>query len=128
MRLNFDIEKFRNVLMISMISVLMGQFYISPFNIGFRLTFAVFFMSLFLIYFENYSVMMITMSVGISTFLFRTIVYYLGSDISFFLVVIQYLPVLSYYNDYNTKVSGKYLSTDIINERNKQFLVKNYNN
>ena len=97
MRLKFDIEKFRNVLMISMISVLMGQFYISPFNIGFRLTFAVFFMSLFLIYFENYSVMMITMSVGISTFLFRTIVYYLGSDIGFGLVVIQYLPVLSYY-------------------------------
>lgn len=97
MKSGFNIEKFRNVLMISMISVLMGQFYISPFNIGFRLTFAVFFMSLFLIYFESYSIMMITMSVGISTFLFRTIVYYLGSSMPFDLVLLQYLPVLSYY-------------------------------
>ena len=97
MDITFDKEKFRNVLMISMIFVLMGQFYISPFNIGFRLTFAVFFMSLFLIHFENYSVMMITMSVGVSTFIFRTLVYYLGSGVPFGTVVIQYLPVLSYY-------------------------------
>ncbi len=90
-------KKIRNIFIISMVSVLMGQLYISPFNIVFRLTLAVFFMSLFLIYFKNYSIMMITMSVGFSTFLFRSIVYYLGSGISFEAVVIQYLPVLSYY-------------------------------
>ncbi len=42
-----------NILMISMVSVLMGQFYISPPNLGFRLTLAVFFMSLFLLYFRK---------------------------------------------------------------------------
>ncbi len=95
--INCDEKKVRNIFIISMISVLMGQIYISPFNIVFRLTLAVFFMSIFLIYFKNYSIMMITLSVGFSTFLFRSIVYYLGSDMSFESVLIQYLPVLSYY-------------------------------
>lgn len=95
--LSYDSKKIRNIFIISMISVLMGQLYISPFNIVFRLTLAVFFMSLFLIYFKDYSIMMITMSVGFSTFLFRSIVYYLGSDMSFETVLLQYLPVLSYY-------------------------------
>ncbi len=95
--IRYDSKKARNIFIISMISVFMGQLYISPFNIVFRLTLAVFFMSLFLIYFKNYSIIMITMSVGFSTFLFRSIVYYLGSSMSFEAVVIQYIPVLSYY-------------------------------
>jgi two-component system sensor histidine kinase YcbA len=86
-----------NILMISMISVLMGQFFISPPNLGFRLTLAVFFMSLFLLYFRSYNVLLITMAVGISTFLFRSAVYYLGSDGTFLNAVMEYLPVLSYY-------------------------------
>lgn len=90
-------QNFRNIFIISMISVFMGQFYISPFNIGFRLTLAVFFMSLFLIYFDNYNVIVITMSVGISTFVFRTLVFYLGSNMPFIEVVIKYIPVLFYY-------------------------------
>jgi len=90
-------QKLRDIFIISMISVLMGQFYLSPFNIGFRLTLAVFFMSLFLIYFNNYSVFLITMSVGISTFIFRTLVFYLGNDVFFITVVMKYIPVLSYY-------------------------------
>ena len=90
-------QKFRNVFIICMISVLMGQFYISPFNTVFRLTLAVFFMSLFLIYFEDYSIMLITMSVGVSTFLFRSIVNFVGSDLSFIEVLAIYFPVLTYY-------------------------------
>lgn len=92
-----DKSVFVNIFMISMISVLMGQFYISPPNLGFRLTLAVFFMSLFLLYFRNYNIMLITMSVGISTFLFRSTVYYVSSDVAFWNAVIEYLPVLSYY-------------------------------
>lgn len=90
-------QKMRNIFIICMISVLMGQFYISPFNTVFRLTLAVFFMSLFLIYFENYSVMLITMSVGISTLLFRTIVNYVGSGLTYPEVFMIYFPVLTYY-------------------------------
>ena len=80
-----------------MISVLMGQFYISPFNTVFRLTLAVFFMSLFLIYFEDYSIMLITMSVGVSTFIFRSIVIYVGNDLSIIESLAIYFPVLTYY-------------------------------
>ncbi len=80
-----------------MISVLMGQFYISPFNTVFRLTLAVFFMSLFLIYFEDYSIMLITMSVGVSTFLFRSIVIYVGNDLSIIESLAIYFPILTYY-------------------------------
>ncbi len=90
-------QKMRNVFIICMISVLMGQFYISPFNTVFRLTLAVFFMSLFLIYFENYSVMLITMSVGVSTFIFRSIVNYVGSGLPFQEVLMIYFPVLTFY-------------------------------
>lgn len=90
-------QKIRNLVIICMISVLMGQFYISPFNTVFRMTLAVYFMSLFLLYFEDYSVMLITMSVGISTMLFRSVVNYVGSDLSFIEVLSVYSPVLIYY-------------------------------
>ena len=87
----------KDIFTISMVSVLMGQFYLSPFNIGFRLTLAVFFMSLFLIYFKEYNIILITMSVGLSTFFFRTLVFYLGNDIGFFNAIGIYIPVLFYY-------------------------------
>ncbi len=90
-------SKYQNIFMISMISVLMGQFYISPEGTDFRMTLAVFFMSLFLVYFEHYNVMLITLSVGVSTFLFRSVVYALGSGLSFFESASTYVPVLSYY-------------------------------
>lgn len=90
-------QKARNIFIICMISVLMGQFYISPFNTVFRLTFAVYFMTLFLIYFENYGVLLITLSVGFSTFLFRSIVYYLGSGLPFYDSMLVYLPIMSFY-------------------------------
>ena len=40
--------------------------------------------------------------------------------LTIFFLSITYIPCL--------KLNGKYLPTGIINERNKQFLVKNYNN
>jgi two-component system sensor histidine kinase YcbA len=88
---------YQNIFMISMISVLMGQFYISPPGTDFRMTLAVFFMSLFLVYFEHYNAMLITLSVGLSTFLFRSVVYALGNGVPFFEAASIYAPVLSYY-------------------------------
>lgn len=92
-----DHYEYRNIFIISMISVLMGQIYTSPTPNEFRMTFAVFFMSLFLIYFENYSIMLIVMSVGISTFLFRVAVNYVGSEVPLMITINIYLPVLAYY-------------------------------
>lgn len=89
--------KIRNIFIICIVSTLMGQFYISPFNTGFRLTLVVFFTSLFLIYFKEYSIILISVSVGLSTFLFRSMVFYLKNDLDFFSVLIDFLPVLSYY-------------------------------
>lgn len=83
--------------MINIIAVFMGQFYIGPTSTGFRLTLAVLFMALFLLYFKNYSVMAITLSIGVSTFLFRSLIYYLGHDAPFQEVLMLYLPVISYY-------------------------------
>lgn len=90
-------RKIRNIFMINIIAVFMGQFYIGPSSTGFRLTLAVLFMSLFLLYFKNYSVMAIALSIGLSTFLFRSIIYYLGNNMAFGEVLIEYMPVLSYY-------------------------------
>lgn len=89
--------KIRNIFIICIVSTLMGQFYISPFNTGFRLTLVVFFTSLFLVYFRTYNVIFISSTVGICTFLFRSLIFYLRNDLAFSDVLIQFLPVLSYY-------------------------------
>lgn len=90
-------RKIRNIFMINIIAVFMGQFYIGPSSTGFRLTLAVLFMALFLLYFRDYSIMVITLSIGVSTFLFRSLIYYLGHDAPYQTVFMLYLPVLSYY-------------------------------
>ncbi|SHI86542.1 two-component system, sensor histidine kinase YcbA [Dethiosulfatibacter aminovorans DSM 17477] len=90
-------RKIRNIFMINIIAVFMGQFYIGPSSTGFRLTLAVLFMSLFLLYFRDYSIMAITLSIGVSTFLFRSVIYFLGHDAPCRAVLMLYLPVISYY-------------------------------
>lgn len=87
----------RNIFIICFVSTLMGQFYISPDNSGFRLTLVVFFTSLFLVYFKDYNVMLISSAVGISTFLFRSMIYYLKHDLAYFDVLVQFFPALLYY-------------------------------
>ncbi len=87
----------RNIFIICMLTILMGQFYINPFNANFRFTVLVIFFSLFLIYFKNYRIMTIAVLVGISAFLSQTTFFYLSHDISFENVIIEYAPVLLYY-------------------------------
>lgn len=89
--------KIRNIFIICIVSTLMGQFYISPFNTGFRLTLVVFFTSLFLLYFRTYNAILISSSVGICTFLFRSFIFYLRNDLAFLDVLTQFSPVLYYY-------------------------------
>lgn len=88
----------RNIFMISMISLLTGQFYINPFDTGFRLTLIVIFMSLFLIYYKSYNVFAVTLSVGVATFISRSLVYYVSvGDLSYGKTLLMFAPVLSYY-------------------------------
>lgn len=89
--------RIRNIFIICIVSTLMGQFYISPFNTDFRLTLVVFFISLFLLYFNDYNIIFISVSVGICTFLFRSFIFYLEHDVIFSKVIIQFIPVLVYY-------------------------------
>ncbi len=75
----------------------MGQFYINPFNTDFRFALVVFFLSLFLIYFNNYNILLICMSVGLSTCLFRSMIFYLRHDVEFYKAILQFMPILAYY-------------------------------
>lgn len=79
----------------------MGQIYISPFAFGFRLSFAVVFLALFLIYFEDYNELIISTLVGILMFFFRSFIHYVEVDgASWSQTVSLYLPVLAFYIPY----------------------------
>lgn len=79
----------------------MGQIYISPFAFGFRLSFAVVVLALFLIYFEEYNELMITTLAGILMFLFRSFIHYVEIDgVTWSQTVALYLPVLAFYIPY----------------------------
>ncbi|ADO84313.1 signal transduction histidine kinase regulating citrate/malate metabolism (plasmid) [Ilyobacter polytropus DSM 2926] len=89
--------KIRNIFIVSMVAILIGPFYITPFNTNFYLTLLPIFLSLFLICFKNDNVVVISMSLGLSTFLFRSIVFYLSNEVPLENVFTQYTPLLVYY-------------------------------
>jgi len=94
-------RKVENIIAICILTVFMGQIYISPFAFGFRLTFAVVALSLFLIYFKDYNEIMVCTLVGLLMFGFRALISYLEfQGMSFYEALVLYLPVLSFYIPY----------------------------
>ncbi|SKC80844.1 ATP-binding protein [Maledivibacter halophilus] len=91
-------RKVENVFAICILSVFMGQIYITPYTYGFRLSFAVVILSLFLLYFKDYNAIFICILVGFSMFLFRSIVVFLNNGFySFSEVILIYIPVITFY-------------------------------
>ncbi|TCO70011.1 ATP-binding protein [Marinisporobacter balticus] len=90
-------QKARNLFIICIVTVLTGQFYLSPVHFGFRLSLAVFFMALFLLYFEDYNVMIVTSLIAFFMFLFRASVAYVGDGLTFYDAANYYFPVVSFY-------------------------------
>lgn len=76
----------------------MGQIYITPYAYGFRLSFAVVILPLFLLYFKDYNAILICILVGLSMFLFRSLVAFLSNGFySFGEAILIYIPVVTFY-------------------------------
>lgn len=91
-------RQFENISAIIVLTVFMGQIYISPFDFGFRLTFAVVALSLFLIYFKSYNSFKISCLVGVFMILFRSGVSYLGDvSVGWWHMFNLYSPVIMFY-------------------------------
>lgn len=96
-----DRRKIENIFAICLLTVFMGQIYISPFAFGFRLSFAVVALALFLIYFKNYNAILICTFVGILMFLFRASISYVEIEgLTYPEALNLYFPVLAFYIPY----------------------------
>ena len=98
MILEVDRKGLENILAICVVTVFMGQVYISPFSKWFRFSLAVLVLSLLLIYFEDVSVMVVSTSIAILMFLFRASVHFIAyPQMSFFTTLLHYSPVAVFY-------------------------------
>ena len=94
-------RKIENIFAICILTVFMGQIYISPFALGFRLSFAVVALALFLIYFKDYNEFLICTLVGVLMFLFRSFIAYVEvENVTLTDTLLLYLPVLTFYIPY----------------------------
>ncbi len=98
MALNLERKRLENILAICVVTVFMGQVYISPFSQWFRFSLAVLILSLLLIYFKDVSIMAVSSSIAILMFLFRSFVHFIGNnDITFLKTLFHYSPVAMFY-------------------------------
>jgi len=96
--LKWEIKRLENIVAVCVVTVFMGQVYISPFSQWFRFSFAVLALSLLLIYFKEIPVMVVSSSIAILMFLFRTFVHFIGNnEITFFKTLFYYWPVAIFY-------------------------------
>ncbi|SHK20159.1 sensor histidine kinase [Paramaledivibacter caminithermalis] len=91
-------RKIENIFAICILTVFMGQIYITPYAYGFRLSLAVLILSLFLLYFKDYNEILICILVGFLMFIFRSLITFLSyGNHSFIGTILIYLPVISFY-------------------------------
>jgi two-component system sensor histidine kinase YcbA len=91
-------KRIEKLFVISMVTVFMGQIYLSPFSTTFRFSLGVVTLSLLLIYFKDISVITAANIVGIWVFLFRSFVYMVSHPgTSFEEVISFYYPVGIFY-------------------------------
>lgn len=88
-------------IVLAIITVFMGQFYLNPSTLGFRLSFAVVALSLSLIFFKKIKIMPFCVIVGILMFSFRSFVEFFSvGNLSLSSTLLLYLPVISFYVSY----------------------------
>ncbi|WP_176461762.1 ATP-binding protein [Anaeromicrobium sediminis] len=91
-------RKIENIFAMCILTVFMGQIYISPYTYGFRLSLAVVVLSLFLLYFKDYNELLICTLVGFLMFAFRGMITYLSSgNLTLSDVAMIYIPVIAFY-------------------------------
>ncbi|QZY53829.1 ATP-binding protein [Crassaminicella profunda] len=91
-------KRIEKLFVISMVTVFMGQIYLSPFSTTFRFSLGVVTLSLLLIYFKDISVITAANIVGIWVFLFRCFVYMVSHpSVSLEQVIPLYYPVGIFY-------------------------------
>ncbi|MCT4595127.1 MAG: ATP-binding protein [Anaeromicrobium sp.] len=93
-----DKKRLGNTMAICLVTVFMGQGYISPFSQWFRFSLAVLVLSLLLIYFKDLSVMTVSTSIGILMFIFRASLNFIAYPETTFLTnLLSYIPVAVFY-------------------------------
>lgn len=91
-------KEFEQLFIICTITVFMGQVYLTPISNWFRFSLAVVVLPLFLIFYKDIKVMRVTSVIAVSIFLFRSIIHRLTyDDLSFYEILLHYVPVISYY-------------------------------
>ncbi|QXM05474.1 ATP-binding protein [Crassaminicella indica] len=91
-------KRIEKIFAISIVTVFMGQIYLSPFSTTFRFSLGVIVLSLLLIYFKNISIITTTNVVGICVFVFRSFVYMVSyPEVGFEEVISIYYPVGIFY-------------------------------
>lgn len=86
------------ILSIILVTVFLGQIYIAPFGTAFRLSLAVISLSFLLVFFKEVNVMVCCTAVGFLMFGFRGAIAFINDPaIPFSTLIVQYLPVVTYY-------------------------------
>ncbi len=91
-------EKLEKIIIVSMVTVFMGQIYLSPGTNWFRLSMAVVTLSMLLLYFKQVSVVIVSFIVAIAIPIFRAFVQFVSyREAPFNEVFAHYLPVAIFY-------------------------------
>lgn len=99
--MGFDRRNIEILISIILVTVFLGQIYLSPFGTDFRLSMAVISLSFLLLFFREVNVMVCTAIVGFLMFLFRgTIAYINTPGIPLGDLITMYFPVVFYYVAY----------------------------
>lgn len=94
-------RKLETLLSVIVITVFLGQIYISPFNTDFRLSMAVIALSFLLVFFREVNVYICTSAVGVLMFLFRAGISSINNPgIDGSSLISMYMPVVVYYVSY----------------------------
>ncbi|SHJ25582.1 two-component system, sensor histidine kinase YcbA [Dethiosulfatibacter aminovorans DSM 17477] len=93
-----DKKKIENILAICVVSIFLGQIYISPLNSAIRFSFSVVALSLMLVFLRNVPVMLSAVAVACTIFVFRCFVGKINSpDVSLVRIMVTYYGAVVFY-------------------------------
>ncbi|KDR95788.1 two-component system, sensor histidine kinase YcbA [Peptoclostridium litorale DSM 5388] len=96
--MNWNREKIEKIIIVSMLTVFMGQIYLSPGTSWFRLSMAVVTLSMLLLYFRQVPVTVVSVIVAVAIPLFRAFVQYISyREAPFPEIFMNYMPVAIFY-------------------------------
>lgn len=109
-------KNFENIFIVSVITIFMGQIYMSPFTTWFRFSIAGVVLPIALLFFEDIPILISCTIIGIFIPFFRAFVEFLNvTDIFYFDAFHKYLPTIAYYVMYGLL----FIALDIRNKKSK---------